>query len=202
MHHGRDAAGDVALHRLLPPINSIRTCAIPRWSASSAAAASGRRCSPHSSASTTISCCTIVLAIIARGDAGRDRLRLHAEAVPMSAPTVADGPARRRSCAAGSASRRASASCARLFYLFALARGRVVAADDRDHSRIPLRRAAADGRSVRAHVADRLGLVPEGRARRADRDAAHRDAGHHSGGRAREPGGADGGAQHHALDRR
>ena len=54
--HGRAAAGDAALHRLLAPISSIPTCAIRRWSGWSAAAASAPPCSPPSSASTTTSC--------------------------------------------------------------------------------------------------------------------------------------------------
>ena len=54
--HGRAAAGDVALHRLFRVSAGIPTCAIRRWSASSAAAASARPCSPRSNASTTISC--------------------------------------------------------------------------------------------------------------------------------------------------
>ena len=114
---------------------------------------------------------TIVLAIIAVVMVGRDRLGLDAEAVPMS---VAAASTRGRRCAAGSDSRRPSACMRSAFYLIAIDRGRLVAADDRDHSGISLRRAAADRRPVRAHVADRLGLVPEGRARGADRDAAHR----------------------------
>ena len=80
-------------------------------------------------------------------------------------------------------------------------RSGVVAALDRDHPRIPLRRAAADRRSVRPHVADRLGLVSEGRAARTHRDAAHRNPRHDPGGRNGGAGRADGGAQHHALGR-
>ena len=122
----------------------------------------------------------------------RDRLGLDAEAVPMSAPA----PRRTRGrLAAPLAALHAapSGSLRSAFYrrwcciavVWSLRTIEIIPEFLYDAP-------AADRRPVRAHVADRLGLVSEGRARGADRDAAHRDARHHAGGRTGEPGGAAG----------